>query len=200
MSHYMSITMSDFDVCKLALYLEREFNPLTGQQDPYGCGMSGFRKIDFSLDNNPGFTYLPSSFLDEFDIHLLYTGNSRKSTNILKTIDIDKVARMVSMVNDMESSIISGDKEAFCDILNEGWQKKKSSSLMIMSNNNLIEIDDSLKINPAVRAHKLCGAGGGGHFLIFAEKDSNIDVSLGHLNKWTTKITLSEDGLRSVKI
>ena len=35
---HKGLGLSDFEICKLALDLERKFNPLTGQQDTYGCG------------------------------------------------------------------------------------------------------------------------------------------------------------------
>ena len=41
--------MSNYEICKLSHRLERKFNPLTGYQDPYGCGLGGFNRLRFSL-------------------------------------------------------------------------------------------------------------------------------------------------------
>ena len=42
------INLSNKNICELALILERKFNPLTGYQDPYGCGIGGFKKININ--------------------------------------------------------------------------------------------------------------------------------------------------------
>lgn len=199
MGTYTNKIMSDFDVCKLALELEREFNPLTGQQDPYGCGMMDFKRMDFTLNERPKFTYLPSDFLDNVDIYLLYTGDSRSSTDVLKSINLSRVEDIVELVGKMEESIINYNYGTFYEILNEGWNAKKSTSPMILSNDNLTKIDQILISSDTVKAHKLCGAGGGGHFVIFTERNARLN-NLGSLEKWITKVSLSADGLRAIPI
>ena len=39
--------MTDSEICKLAYELELKFNPYCGYQDPYGCGMGGFKRMEF---------------------------------------------------------------------------------------------------------------------------------------------------------
>ena len=199
MSFYHKINMSDFDICKLALELERQFNPLTGQQDTYGCGMMDFKKIEFTLNDDPRFSYLPSDFFEGFDMHLIYTGNTRSSTSVLKSINVNKVTDIVGLVDDMEKSILTYDYGTFYKILREGWKKKKATSERILSDSSLVEIDSLLYSSSNVKAHKLCGAGGGGHFVIFTDKGSSLDF-LGGLKKWTTQIGLSQQGLRAMTV
>lgn len=199
MSFYHKINMSDFDICKLALELERQFNPLTGQQDTYGCGMMDFKKIEFTLNNDPRFSYLPSDFFEGFDMHLIYTGNTRSSTSVLKSINVNKVTDIVGLVDDMEKSILAYDYDTFYKILREGWKKKKATSERILSDTSMVEIDSLLYSSSSVKAHKLCGAGGGGHFVIFTDKGSSLDF-LGGLKKWTTGIGLSQQGLRAMTV
>ncbi len=199
MCAYTGSNMSDFDICKLALDLERQFNPLTGQQDTYGCGMMDFKKIDFHLTKDPSFQYLPSTFLENFDMYLLYTGKLRKSTSVLSNVDTKKIKNVVEYVDHMEGHIRKGDVEGFCSVLSEGWRIKKSSSPMIISSEKLAEIDTVLSRNNNVKAHKLCGAGGGGHFVFFTKPGSKINF-LGKLKKWCMPIKLTKDGLKSVVI
>jgi len=196
MCEYKGLIMSDFDVCKLALQLERKFNPLTGQQDTYGCGMMDFKRIDFTHGSDPSFSYLPSSFLDQFDMYLLYTGETRRSTDLLKSIDIKKVSGIVNNVDAMNAAINSSDVKGFKDILNEGWLIKKRSSNLILSNDKLLEMDEIMTRDSNVLCHKLCGAGGGGHFVLFTEKGARLNF-LSSFKKWTYKITLTSNGLRS---
>ena len=192
--------LSDFDICKLALRLERKFNPLTGQQDPYGCGVSGFKRITFTKNEDPSFEYLNSEFLNSFDTYLLYTGKTRGSTLILKSIKVKKLSGIVELVNVMHQSVIEGDDTTFFEIINEGWEKKKASSSMILDNEELLAIDGALQESSDVLAHKLCGAGGGGHFLVFCKKGQSLPELPNSLNKIATKITISLDGLSSFVI
>ena len=47
LSMYNDMDMTDIEICKLAYELELEMNPYCGYQDPYGCGIGGFKRIDF---------------------------------------------------------------------------------------------------------------------------------------------------------
>ena len=40
-------SMTDHQICDLALKLERVINPNCGPQDPFGCGVGGFKRMDF---------------------------------------------------------------------------------------------------------------------------------------------------------
>ena len=61
--------------------------------------------------------------------------------------------------------------EKFLDLLNLSWEQKKKTSAIIISNDTLKKMDFELTNNKTVIAHKLCGAGNGGFFLVFAKKD-----------------------------
>ena len=87
---YKKEQLTEFEICREALNLERKFNPETGYQDSYGCGVGGFKRITFTKDRRPTFSFLDSDFLrDNFDMALYYTNKTRNSTNILKTMNID---------------------------------------------------------------------------------------------------------------
>ena len=45
---FNGLSMTDVEICKLAYKLELKMNPYCGYQDPYGCGIGGFKKIDFT--------------------------------------------------------------------------------------------------------------------------------------------------------
>ena len=48
---FLKITMTESEICKLAYELERIYNPYCGYQDPYGCGVGGFKRIEFMNDD-----------------------------------------------------------------------------------------------------------------------------------------------------
>jgi D-glycero-alpha-D-manno-heptose-7-phosphate kinase len=67
-SLFINVNLSDFEICKLALLLERKFNPLTGFQDSFGCGIGGFKKIECFYKKDPVITFLKSN---SFDLKIL---------------------------------------------------------------------------------------------------------------------------------
>ena len=44
---FLNLSFNENDICKLAYKLERIYNPYCGYQDPYGCGIGGFKRIEF---------------------------------------------------------------------------------------------------------------------------------------------------------
>ena len=169
-STYKGLGLSEFDLCSLALKLERNFNPLTGYQDIYGCGLNGFKKLTFRKGNKVEVKYLNKDFLKRFDMYLLYTGVKRKSTDLLSTLNLKKIEKVLPLVEEIEKSIENSDMFRFFDIIKEGWIRKKETSPLIVSDRTVFEIDESLSKDKMVLAHRLCGAGNGGYFLVLKEK------------------------------
>ena len=50
--------------------------------------------------------------------------------------------------------------------MNQSWAIKKQTSKNILKTSRLIQLDRQLSEDPKVVGHKLCGAGGGGFFLV----------------------------------
>ena len=55
---FLGQDITDSDACKLAYNLERMYNPYCGYQDPYGCGVGGFKRIDFMGDDDVTYQFL----------------------------------------------------------------------------------------------------------------------------------------------
>ena len=47
LSMYYKTPMTDIELCEMAYQLELIMNPYCGYQDPYGCGVGGFKRIEF---------------------------------------------------------------------------------------------------------------------------------------------------------
>ena len=173
---YLQIDLSDFEICKLAIELERKFNPLTGYQDTYGCGISGFKRIVFEKNKRPKFRYFETKFLhDNFDMCLLYTGVTRNSTEVLQSIDVAKSFPLLSLVDQMDDAIDSDDVETFLRIFNQGWEIKKQSSSLIFDTETFTKYNKLFEDKDVVKGVKLCGAGAGGYFLVLLAKDEYGD-------------------------
>ena len=165
--------LSAFSTCAQALSIERKFNPLTGRQDPYGCGIGGLKKIEFFPTKNLVLP-LDHSIFNYFSMYLVYTGVKRKSTGILKTLDFKKVEKLLSSVEDLRTAIRKKNVSNFLGLINKGWSDKKKTSPLVLKHKRLQRLDADLKKNKKILAHRLCGAGGGGYFLVFVDKKENL--------------------------
>ena len=188
--------MSEVEICTLAYNLERKFNPYCGYQDPYGCGVGGFKRIEFYPKDRVTYDYLPSSFFDPYDIHLIFTGVTRNSKGVLKDVscNLDKVKHLLPIVDEAYDAIVNEDHERVFNLMNDSWEQKKKTSFTITENETIQEMDYQLSSNKTVLSHKLCGAGNGGFFLTFSEK--------GQLNipYHSVKIEVSSQGVSGQEV
>jgi len=168
---FQQLKMTDKKICDIAFHIEKKINPLAGYQDVYGCGVGNFKRIDFIKGGHQVYKFLDFSFmLKDHKMMLINTGITRKSTNVLKTIDLDKSHKLLTTVDDLERSIIEKNTKDFFEIFNEGWNIKKTTSNEIMNNKELLNLEQYLIKSGKIKGLKLCGAGGGGYFLIFIEE------------------------------
>ena len=170
-SEMLGNTLSQIDVGENAHRIEKKINYKLGQQDVFGCCIGGFKRIDFQLNGLPRYTFLPCDLFNHYSAYLIYTGITRNSTEILSTYTIPSNNRLVELVNIAETCIIESRYDDFFSILKDGWAEKKVFSPRILEDELLKSMDDELTMNPKCRAHKLCGAGGGGFFLAFFDKE-----------------------------
>ena len=169
---FLNIKMSESEICKLAYELEVSFNPYCGYQDPYGCGIGDFKRIEFMGGHRIKHEFLPSDLFDHYDTHLVFTGVTRNSKQILKNItdNLEKVQPLLETADKAYDILMSGDHERFLYLIGKSWSQKKKTSSTIVESDTIREIDSLLEKNDTVCAHKLCGAGNGGFFLTFSEK------------------------------
>lgn len=193
---FLDIHMTDIEICKLAYELELKFNPYCGYQDPYGCGIGGFKKIEFIKGGIVKYDFLSTKMFGIYDSHLVFTGVTRNSKNILKDVteNIDKAKPLLGTLDKSYSAIIQNDYSKFLNYLNKSWTQKKKTSSTIVENNSIKEMDESLSENDTVIAHKLCGAGNGGFFLVFSEKD-NLNIPYQ-----SVRIQVTPNGVSGTKI
>lgn len=202
-SMYIGVNLSDTDICALAISLEKSFNPLTGMQDAYGCGISGFKRMKFRLNKTPEHTFYDSGMLKHYDMWLLHTGVSRSSTNILRSVDSHKSYDLLIYVSSMDECISDKYHPDFISAINDSWEIKKHTSKDIMNKEMvLIEKDINGTLDKSREAFKLCGAGGGGYFLIFRDATKEESCSFRDLRSQynMTQIHLDSDGLTGVVI
>ena len=171
---FHGIEKTETQICYLAYILELKFNPYCGYQDPYGCGVGGFKRIEFYDINTVRYEYLPTDIFDRYDTHLVFTGVTRNSKKILKDVsqNLDRVKPLVKITDTAYTLLKENNFPQVLHQLNKSWYKKKKTSSSVASNQRIQEMDKVLEECESVVAHKLCGAGNGGFFLTFSHKDS----------------------------
>ena len=191
------LEMDNENICRTAHYIESKINPLNGYQDTYGCGLPGFKLMEFDEHGNVNSTKIESNIFNEFDFYLIYTGVKRKSGDILKTIDIDKSKSLLEEVDGMYEALQNDKFDNFFKKFKSSWDKKKNTSESILNSKLLKNIDNQLSKEKNVLGHKLCGAGGGGYFLIIVKKDKRIslDKHLPYIN-----ISLDTKGFNTITL
>ena len=172
-SLFLNQKYSDSQICKLAHQLELKYNPYCGYQDPYGCGIGGFKRMEFYKNSRIKYEFLPNNLFDQYDMFLIYTGVTRNSKKILKYItqNLDKVKPLLDIVEEAYSDVYTKNPIYLLYHLKNAWDAKKKVSSIIDENPKIKKLDDELNYNRQVLAHKLCGAGNGGFFLTFAQKN-----------------------------
>lgn len=183
------------EICHFAEIIERRFNSLVGQQDFYGS-MGGLKRIDFYKNAPPQIRFLNNTLFGHMDYYLIYTGVLRNSTDVLESIDVDKSVHLLQHVIDLEEAIQTADFKSFHAIISESWERKKETSPHICNNSNLIHLDNVLYNDHNILSHKLCGAGNGGYFLVFALPHTKQQLIEKYKN--IQQISISEIGIDSI--
>ena len=190
-----NLGLSKKNVIKTSWELEKEFNPLTGFQDPYGCAIGGLNMHEKTLGKEVTTTSLDTSIFNNFSMFLLPTFLNRSSTDVLNSIKNNIDDRLLSMVYDMHTAIIKKDTNTFISLIKEGWALKKSTSPIILGHQELKEIDQLIESHNSILAHRLIGAGNGGYYLLIAPKEIKKSDLENDFNKTILPIAVDYNGL-----
>ena len=172
-SMYYNMSLTDVEICSLSYQLELESNPYAGYQDPYGCGIGGFKRIDFEKGNIVRFDFLSQDFFKNYDMHLMFTGVTRNAKDVSADVtkNLHKIKPLLKTADKAFDTLIKKDYDKFLYLIKQSWTQKKETSSVITENQIIKDMDKVLEDNETVLAHRLCGAGNGGFFLTFSYKD-----------------------------
>ena len=173
-SIFKGIEMDDYEICDLALSLERKFNPLVGRQDPMGCGLKGFKHLHFNLNGGVSINPIVSDYFKNHELFLIpISKNGRSSTDVLKSLNMGNRESILKIVKNGFEYLNKNKFNDFNQLILDSWEEKKKTSNLI-TNSNIIDLEKSLKKQKNVY-YKLCGAGGGGYMLIIKENKKSLD-------------------------
>ena len=169
-----SRTLTDVEICELSYELELKSNKYAGYQDPYGCGIGGFKRLEFERGGITKFSFLSQDLFDHFDLHLIFTGVTRNAEDVCKdiTANLSKIKPLLKTADQAYQVLLKKDYDKFLYLIRQSWQQKKNVSSVITGNQSIKDIDNVLDENETVLAHRLCGAGNGGFFLTFSQKNT----------------------------
>lgn len=172
---FIKETKTDLEIAKLALEIEHIFNPLTGYQDIYGCIFSGLKKLNFDKKGLVSIEKYDSTIFNEYNFYLVPTKLTRSSTNILNSLDIDKIYNLLESVSVIDKNIKNKNFHKIITEINNGWELKKHTSTDII-NSKIKMLESKLNQNKSILAKRLIGAGAGGYFLVITNKNENLDL------------------------
>ena len=145
---FLGTSITDNDACKLAYRLERIYNPYCGYQDPYGCGVGGFKRINFYSDRCITYEFICDDIFERYDTHLVFSGVTRNSKRILKNVtkNLHKVKPLLETADKAYEILMEGDYEKFLYMIGKSWSQKKKTSSTIMESDTIREIDSILSL------------------------------------------------------
>ena len=193
-----NIGLSKNEIIEKSWNLEKEMNPLTGFQDPWGVASGGLNVHELKKGKKVKTTSLDSAVFNNFKMYLLPTTFSRSSTLVLNKVKDAVDKRLLDHVDLMKDALANHDGDMFIDVIKEGWGIKRKSSSIILGNSELIALDTKIEKTDYILAHRLVGAGNGGYFLLFTDnhiKESDIGLDF---SRTVIPIDIDYNGIRSL--
>jgi D-glycero-alpha-D-manno-heptose-7-phosphate kinase len=164
-----------------SIFLETEIlKEVVGSQDQVACTYGGFNNIKFLKDGSflvkeIDITLEKKKFLEE-NIFLAYSAIQRTAQVVVKSFVKDLTSKKIKeiqninlILQDAKKILKSKNLSLFGDLLNESWMIKKSLSSKI-SNKKIDELYN-FAIKSGASGGKLLGAGGGGFFVFYVNKE-----------------------------
>jgi D-glycero-alpha-D-manno-heptose-7-phosphate kinase len=180
--------LTSYEIAELAYRLERiELGIKGGLQDQYATTFGGFNFIEFKKESvivNP--LRIKPEILNELHSNLLLfdTGKTRLSARILarqisavqkrEALVLESLDLIKQLAIDMKNALLRGDLKSFGELLHMDWEHKKKLDSQI-SNPFIDKLYNVARESGAIGG-KICGAGGGGHLLIYCNLENRHRV------------------------
>lgn len=139
------------EACKIEVGILK--NPI-GYQDQYAVAFGGCNLIEYGKE----ITFRPFE-LNEECLLLFYTGITRKTTDVLSKLKLNK-----RILDKNKSLVYRAGKEMLSVLFNESWEMKKK--LNPLTTNKDIDILYKTALDLGALGGKIIGAGGGGFLLL----------------------------------
>ncbi|MGD0583546.1 MAG: dehydrogenase [Bacteroidales bacterium] len=188
-SEWLNLSLSDYDLAKLAHDIERnDLSMAGGKQDQYAATFGGVNFMEFFENGkvivNP--LRVKDQILNELsnNIVLFYTKTSRISSEIIKIQQknvqdgslkaLEAMHRIKEITIQMKEAILKGKLDMIGELLNISWEFKKLMADGI-TNPQIDEIYE-VAIKAGATGGKISGAGGGGFMFFYCPGNRRYDV------------------------
>jgi len=161
-----------------------------GKQDQAAAAFGGLNYFRFNADDRVERKSIDLSMADLTEMQrklvLFYTGQTRSASKILteQKQQVEAKAAVLDFMRDQADTLYQllkseGFTPQFGEILNQGWEKKRS--IVDEISNNAIDEFYAAGLKAGATGGKLLGAGGGGFLLFYCdeEKQENLRGALG---------------------
>lgn len=193
-----------------AIYVEQQLiGEKVGVQDQCAAAVGGLNYFEFrqdgSISHKPVIISEDRKKKFKENLLLFYTGVQRFAEDVLKEqientqkgIVQKDLAHIREMVDQGFEILTSGrDLAAFGELLHSAWLAKKNLSSAI-SNNYLDDIYNKA-IGAGASGGKLLGAGGGGFFIFYAEKEKHASIREALKDYQEIKFDFDKDGSKNI--
>lgn len=208
------IEKNSWEIASEAFRLEHDyFNITLGKQDPFAVSLGDIKYMEFSAEGETSTSLSHyTDFVSELERRtlLVYTGNTRESTNVLQE-QVEKsqkgeesvVSNLIHMRNlatEMRKAVEKGDFSEFTVALNNGWELKRKLGKKV-SNRRIDELIAHALENGG-EAAKLMGGGSDGFLLVISAKDQveSLQKSLMDYSSFVVRVSFDKTGTRSLEV
>jgi len=175
---------------------------VNGKQDMYAAAFGGINYMEFIGDKVKVYPLnLKKEFIKELEkrLVLVYSGkphlsgssNKAMIDNLIKGKNDKELLRIKEIAGEMKKSLLKGDLYEFAYLMNKETEQRAKLSKITLSP-QLKQIIDSGMKNGAIGA-KICGSGGGGSILMFAEDKNKL---IKHFGKKVIPFKFDFEGLK----
>lgn len=158
-----------------------------GKQDEYITSIGGFQNIEFKTNKVKVKPILmnKNSLLElQNNLLLFFVGKTRDSAKLLSSQlqkaksgnkkTIESLNKVKQLAVEMNKSLQNSDLTHFGELLHKGWMAKRNFTEGVT--NKKIDKLYELSLKYGATGGKLTGAGGGGHLLLYCEKQKQKKV------------------------
>jgi D-glycero-alpha-D-manno-heptose-7-phosphate kinase len=179
-----------------------------GKQDQYAAAFGGLNIFYFNKDGSVQVEplYIKNEIFKKLQENLImfYTGNQRNASVILSeqkqnAVREDKFSILKSMVNlvpELRDSLYKERINDFGKLLHENWILKQKLASQI--SNKDIENIYNTGLNNGAKGGKLLGAGGGGFFLFYCEKQKQQKLKNALKPLYNFEFKFEQDGSKLI--
>lgn len=209
-----NVEKGPWEIASEAFELEHNyFNITLGKQDPFAVSLGDIKYMEFKAEGETSSNLsVHSDFVSELERRtlLVYTGNTRESTNVLQE-QVEKsqkgeegvvsnLIQMRELATEMKGAVEKNNISGFASALNRGWNLKKQLGKKV-SNRRIDELIMHAMENGG-EAAKLMGGGSDGFLLVISGKDrvEALQKSLMDYSSFVVRVSFDREGTRAFEM